>query len=132
MKSISACIDICSSVHSLAELAKIFGLEYGPNSHDKGVAIGGGKVWNQSILRIESDIDQKYPIKKHLDELLAKFTEAKIAYAVHGIAGISIYLNFAIRFSTASSTVEFDESDLSRIAKANLKLEISSYPTNES
>jgi hypothetical protein len=131
MNKTTASLDIVSNSHNLSELSAFLQIAPSASSHDKGASRGRGRIWSESILRIDSALSRENPPGDQIQKLLLEYNRLFLVEKLRGIDARTI-MNVAVMFESAYVSVKIDPELMAEMARYKIALEVTAYPTEDS
>jgi hypothetical protein len=129
VKQFSVSIDISSDSLSLSQLTEqLGGVEPGPNSHEIGEPRPRGRVWDVTIWRLDSDIEEDASLEDHLRALLSDADEFKLFESAETLQDVERHLNVAVYFDSPMSSLVLPVDLIAPFVRAGFGVEVSAYP----
>lgn len=121
-------VDLETRRMSLSRLASALGIRGSPSSHSRGETRKPAGVWETTVLRLESKLDEARPLEEHLKRIFAGRAVARLRRAPlpkHCRA----CLNIGVLFETAMGGIEVPARVLSLLSELDMDLSVSFYPS---
>ena len=132
MKELSVSLDLCTQTLMLSELCERLGRSPSAGSHNKGDPLPSPddqtRVWTQTILRLDSNLNKDAPLKQHLESLVAHFPPSEFSRPRILPEDAKVWISVGVFFDTVTVSLAVSPEELDIVKAYGASLEVSCYP----
>lgn len=130
VSDVRVALELSSATRSLAELRSALGDGGDPGSRDRGDPRPGGRVFAETMLRIEPGAPPGSTLAEQARRISARLPPARVAAAGLALGDLQVVVSVAAFFTTAACTVALDAELLEWVRGYGATLEVAAYPSS--
>lgn len=127
MQTYLVSVDVVSRKYSLSDISNWLKVPYSKTSHEISSRKSPGKLWSRTVWRLESPLDEKETLERHLKAITSKFPFERCFRRGFLPRDCRASVNIGVFSNQSASSFEIDPDFLEMIGRCRVGLEVAFY-----